>query len=310
LRLPLPEVRPAILHHPEFTAFNQTVTQRFAGWRTAATKQLTAFGKDGHPRALIERIAEDLLAAFREAPLLDAYDIYQHLMDDWVETMQDDAYLIAADGWVAKTSRILETDKKGRTRDRGWTCELIPKSLIVARYFAGEQAAIDALQVELDAAQASQMEMEEEQGGDEGIFNGYDSITAVAVKERIRKIGRDPDDADELTLLGQWLHLGNRMTALKKQIREAEAALDRLAYAKYPTLTEAEIKTLVVDDKWMARLAAAVQGELERVSQTLTGRIRELAERYATPLPKLTDEVATLAARVEEHLAKMGASWK
>jgi type I restriction enzyme M protein len=47
LRLPLPEVRPAILGHAEFTAFNQTVTRRFAGWRAAATKQLTAFDKDG-----------------------------------------------------------------------------------------------------------------------------------------------------------------------------------------------------------------------------------------------------------------------
>ena len=65
----------------------------------------------------------------------------------------------------------------------------------------------------------------------------------------------------------------------------------------------------MIDDKWMARLAASVQGELDRVSQTLTGRIRELAERYATPLPQLTDEVAVLAARVEAHLAKMGAIW-
>ena len=31
--------------------------------------------------------------------------------------------------------------------------------------------------------------------------------------------------------------------------------------------------------------------------QTLTGRIRELAERYATPLPELTDEVAALPRR-------------
>ena len=75
-------------------------------------------------------------------------------------------------------------------------------------------------------------------------------------------------------------------------------------------MTEADVKSLVVDDKWMARLAASVQGELDRVSQTLTGRIRELAERYATPLPQLTAEVAVLAARVEGHLAKMGASWK
>ena len=60
----------------------------------------------------------------------------------------------------------------------------------------------------------------------------------------------------------------------------------------------------------MARLSAAVQGELDRVSQTLTRRIRELAERYATPLPKLTEEVETLAGRVQEHLQRMGASWK
>ena len=48
----------------------------------------------------------------------------------------------------------------------------------------------------------------------------------------------------------------------------------------------------MVDDKWLATLAAAVQGELDRVSQTLTGRIRQLAERYATPLPQLMEEVA------------------
>ncbi len=52
----------------------------------------------------------------------------------------------------------------------------------------------------------------------------------------------------------------------------------------------------------------AVQGELDRVSQTLTGRIRQLAERYATPLPQLVDEVEALAACVNEHLLRMGAT--
>ena len=313
LKLPLPEVRPAILDHAEFTAFNQTVTQRFAGWRAVACKQLTAFGKDGHPKALIERIAEDLLIAFRDAPLLDAYDVYQHLMDYWAETMQDDAYLIAADGWVAKTSRILETDKKGKTKDKGWTCELIPKPFIVARFFSKEQAAIDAEQSELEAATASLAELEEEHGGEEGFVGALDKIAKAEVSARLKEIkgliGKDQDANDEAAVLKRWLDLSESETALKRAVKEQEAVLDKLAYEKYPKLTEAEIKTLVVDDKWMARLSAAVQGELERVSQTLTGRIRELAERYATPLPQLTEEVATLAARVEEHLAKMGVSW-
>jgi type I restriction enzyme M protein len=310
LKLPLPELKAAILGHAEFQVFNQKATQCFADWRVAATARLREFGAGGHPKALIETLAEELLAAFADVPLIDAYDVYQHLMDYWAATMQDDAYLIAANGWVAQTRRILETDKKGKTKDRGWTCELIPKPLIVARYFAKEQAALDALQSELDAAAASQTELEEEQGGDEGIFAGYDSITAAAVKERIREIGSDRDGADELKLLKQWLDLGNRIAALKKQIREAEVALDTLAYEKYPALTQAEIRSLVIDDKWMATLAGTVQGELDRASQTLTGRIRELAERYATPLPKLTEEVAVLTAKVESHLAQMGVSWK
>jgi type I restriction enzyme M protein len=211
---------------------------------------------------------------------------------------------------VAKTSRILETDKKGKTKDRGWTCDLVPKPLIVARYFAKEQAAIEALQAELDAASASQNELEEEQGGDDGVFAGYDSITAAGVKDRIREIGNDRDGVDELKLLRTWLDLGTRIAALKKQIREGEVALDTQAYEKYPALTQADIQSLVIDDKWMATLASTVQGELDRVSQTLTGRIRELAERYATPLPTLTNEVMALAVKVEGHLEKMGASWK
>ena len=92
----------------------------------------------------------------------------------------------------------------------------------------------------------------------------------------------------------------------QKRIKEAQAILDALAYEKYSQLNEDEIKALVVDDKWLATLAAAVRGELDRVSQTLTGRIRQLADRYATPPPRLVDEVAMLARRLEEHLNKMG----
>lgn len=308
LKLPLPELKAAIAGHPEFRAFNDLAQQRFAGWRASATQRLNAFGVGDHPKALIETLAEDLLATFQDVPLVDAYDVYQHLMDYWAQTMQDDAYLIAADSWVAKTQRILETDKKGKTKDRGWTCELIPKPLIVARYFAQEQAAVDALQAELEAAIASQTELEEEQSGDEGIFAGYDGITAAGVKDRIREIGKNPDEAEELKLLKDWLELSNRIAALKKKIREAEAALDKLSYEKYPTLTQTAVQSLVIDDKWMAMLTGTLQHELDRVSQTLTGRIQELAERYSTPLQLLTDEVSALAARVEGHLSKMGAS--
>jgi type I restriction enzyme M protein len=156
-----------------------------------------------------------------------------------------------------QTGRIVGDDKKGKARDKGWTCDLIPKPYLVARYFASEQAAIEAKQAELEAAIASLAELEEEHGGEDAAFSGFDSISAAAVKERIREVARDPDAADELRRAQKLAGLNESIAALKKKVRESEAALDRLAYEKYPTLSEAEIKTLVVDDKWMARLSAA-----------------------------------------------------
>lgn len=79
-----------------------------------------------------------------------------------------------------------------------------------------------------------------------------------------------------------------------------------MAYAQYPKLNEADIKALVVEDKWLAAIAAAIHGEMDRISQTLTQRVRELAERYESPLPLLTDKVADLSAKVAVHLEKMG----
>ena len=80
-------------------------------------------------------------------------------------------------------------------------------------------------------------------------------------------------------------------------------------YSRYPKLTVAEIKTLVVDDKWLAALEVMIHGELDRVSQQITRRIKELAERYETPLPEMTRRVAELESRVNHHLTRMGFEW-
>jgi len=304
------DIKEAIFTYAEFAAFQEKSTKVFEIWKAQTTPQLQTFSKGGNPKALITSIAETLLTAFRDAPLLDGYDIYQHLMDYWAESMQDDTYLIAADGWVAVPARIVETDKKGKSKDKGWTCDLIPKSLIVNRYFATEQAALEARQAELEMATATLAELEEEHGGEDGYVGSLDKIAKGEVNARLKEIKGEMDAKDEAVALKRWLDLSDEETTLRRVVKDQDAALDMLTYDKYPTLTEAEIKTLVVDDKWMARLFAAVQGEIDRVSQTLTGRIRQLAERYDTPLPKLTEELETLAAQVDEHLKKMGASGK
>ena len=326
LRIPTADIKPAIFGHPEFTAFNATATQLFAKWKKANVPHLRGFAKDGHPKALIETIAESLLAAFEKAPLLDAYDVYQHLMDYWEQTMQDDCYLIASDGWrEAAQPRLIVEDKNKKSKakpdfalgKKKYTAELIPPALVIARYYAKEQAAIDTLETQLATLAQQIEEMAEEHGGEGGLLedarNEKDKLTKASVAARLKEIGKadpDPDTADERKALSEYLALSEKEAATSAKLGDAQDALIAQVAARYGQLTEAEIQTLVVDDKWLATLAAAVQGELDRVSSTLTGRIHQLAERYATPLPQLTDEVATLAARVDGHLKKMGAVWQ
>lgn len=324
------EIKATIFTHPEFTAFTTQAKKLFTKWQTASVPQLKGLAKDGHPKPLIETIAEDLLATFKTAPLLDAYDVYQHLMDYWAETMQDDCYLIADAGWKAgaKPREIIQVKnkegklvwpekedfKKGKRRFKS---DLVPAALLIARYFAAERDAIAAFEADIAGIEQQLDETREEQSGEEGLLaeviegeGEKQKITAKALKARLKDIGRDPDYAEERQALEAYAALLDQQADAKTRLKAAQDDLEAKLDAKYPKLTEADIQTLVVDDKWLATIAAAVQGELDRVSQTLTGRIRQLAERYATPLPQLTDEVAALAARVDGHLTKMGAVWK
>jgi len=303
------DIKSTIFGHPEFTSFIDGMNAHFKVWRDRSAVKLKALKAGHHPKDVIFDLSEDLLAHYADKPLIGKYDVYQHIMDYWAEVMQDDCYLIAADGWKAETYRIIEKDKKGKEKDRGWACDLVPKSLIVARYFAAEQKTIDDKAAEFEAASASLAELEEEHGGEDGFFAELEKINKASVNARLKEIKGDKEAKEEIAVLKEWLELSEQEADLKKEIKAAEAALDLAAYKKYPKLSEAEIKTLAVDDKWMAAVDARIHGEMDRISQALAQRVRILAERYEMKLPDMVANVVQLEAKVGEHLKRMGFVW-
>jgi type I restriction enzyme M protein len=308
-------IRAAIHDHSEFRAFTAGLAQHFEAWREGATARLKDLSLGFHPKELIGEVSEGLLKHYGNRPLIDAYAVYQHLMGYWAEVMQDDAYMIAQDGWTAKTTRIIETKKgkdgKEKTSDKGWTCDLVPKEVLVARYFAKEAAAMVDAEAERERMAAQMLAMEEEHGNEDGLFSeliedGEVVITEKAAKARLKEIKGDRTTMDEAKALGDWLKLAEREKDLKRTIKAAEAALDEVAEKRYPKLTEDDVKALVVDDKWMTALEARIAGETARVAQALTRRVKELGERYTAPLPELSARVGELEGKVAAHLERMG----
>jgi len=156
--------------------------------------------------------------------------------------------------------------------------------------------------------------MAEEHGGEGGLLedakNDKDKLTKASATVRLKEIKTDKEAGDERQALQDYLALVEQEANTSSKIKAAQEALITKVAAHYTQLTEEDIKTLVVDDKWIATIATAVQVELNRVSQTLTGRIRELSDRYTSSLPQIMEEVAALSRRVDEHLKVMGAKWK
>jgi type I restriction enzyme M protein len=309
LKVEKDQIKHTIFNHPEFIQFSEQMDSVFNKWEKQSTKQLKSLTAGFKPKGIIQQLSENLLDAYSDIHLIDKYDAYQHMMNYWNEAMQDDCYLITVDGWKAEVYRVLVENKSGKQVDKGWECDLVPAELIINRYFLKEKNANTQLEADRDALVGKLEEMEEEHGGEEGYFADLDKVNKANVQKRLKEIKKDKEAKEEIKVLEAYLAVAEQLAEANTKIKKATEELDQATLAKYPKLTEDEIKQLVVDDKWMTSIEKSVKSEMERISQRLTQRIKELAERYETPLPLQTKEVAELEKKVNAHLQKMGFVW-
>jgi type I restriction enzyme M protein len=316
------EVRPKITGHPEYATFAEAVTAAFDEWTVAHRSTLLEFDEGALPRAVVRQLSEDVLERFGPLPLISEYEVYQRFMDYWGEVMQDDLYLIAAEGWAGATQPRPAIDDKAKkikeTPDlviekKKYKTDLIPPALLVSRFFADEQAEIERLEEERSARASDLEEFVEEHSGDEGLLEDAvtekGTVTKKSAQARLKVIKEDPDNIEETQVVSRVIELIDADSAAAKAVKDAQGALDRSVLEKYADLSEEEIKEIVIDDKWFAALARAVDGELTRLTEALAARVRTLDERYATTVSALEEEVVELAAKVKHHLSEMGFAW-
>jgi type I restriction enzyme M protein len=212
-------------------------------------------------------------------------------------------------------------NKQKKQVDKGWACDLVPKELVINKYFKNEKQQLDQLEAESETITLRMQEIAEEHGGEEGILSEVTTdtgkITKGLVTSRLKELGSlfgktkmDEETESEHLVLKEYLNLIEQDTSVSAKIKALTVELDGKLLKRYKTLSEDEVKVLVVDDKWTASIQQAIKTEMERISQRLTQRIIELAVRYETPMPEQSIAVAKLEATVATHLQKMGFVWK
>ncbi|WP_406158262.1 type I restriction-modification system subunit M [Streptomyces canus] len=326
LRVDIASVQQTVLDSPEFTKFAADVQDEVDDWFATHRPILQGVNQQTVPKELIARIGDDLLDRFKETPLLDEYDIYEQLMTYWHSVMHDDVFLVMNEGWMEaakpRSARILGYDKNKKPKfedadlqfgtgasAQRYVMDLIAPSLVVSKFFADEQAAIDGLTAVAEESTRELEEYVEEHAVEDGLLgeavDDKGKVTQKSAGTRLKE-AQEEDDDETVVAVSNVIGLLKREVAAKKAVKEAQAALDLVTLEKYGDLTEPEIKQLVLDDKWHATIATRVAGELNALSLALVDRIRQLGERYGETLGNLEAELSKLNGLVDTHLADMG----
>ncbi|WP_446831887.1 type I restriction-modification system subunit M [Candidatus Foliamicus sp.] len=222
--------------------------------------------------------------------------------------------------------------------------EPVPAALVIARFFHREEKNLLRIQEKVAELKSVREDFEEQHGTEDGALEGLEGKSGIT-KTNVQKRAIELRDAilqaypegsieheqaqsitkstfgnrdwskgikdkealfPEIDTLYDYLGLMKRERDAIRDHKQAQNRLNHSVYSRYVQLTEAEIKTLLIEDKWLASIVAAVEVEVESLTQQLASRIQALEVRYANPLPELEGQVAKLSAKVEEHLRRMG----
>lgn len=322
LAINVSSVQQTILDSEEFKQLARMVNAEVYDWFDAHHPGLENITEDTKPSALIATLGDDLLARFKNNPLVDEYAIYEQLMTYWHGVMHDDIYLIMNDGWEdsAKPRKTIEDKERkfsetpdlvvgsGRSATK-FKMDLIPPSLIVSRYFSGQQSNIDELTAAADEASRDVDEYTDEHGVEDGLFAEAmddDKITKALASARLKAAKRESSDAEEVKALEYLIKLYNVETAAKKAAKDAQSELDLATLKKYADLSDGDVKQLVIEEKWRATIISRIAEEVNALTLGLVGRIQDLGERYVETVSDLSAELEELEAKVADHLAEMG----
>ena len=318
LKMPLEETKAFILNHPQFQKFKTEVLENFEAWKTERVAHFNTLDKACHPKEEIKLSGDLLLKIFENNPLIDAYDLFQYLMNVYGENMMDDLYSVSLEGWKAGNDwqRLIikgKKDKNGKSaKDKtvegldGISGKMISPQLIIENYLAKEQKALTDFETEVENIKASLQESEEENAVEEGLFEDLDKVNLTSVKALYKEKKKSILAKEEAQVFENYIALQEALAETNAFIKKQKTKIEKAVTEIYPTLAEKEIKHLVIEKKWLHNLENALHTETDKISQTLSQRIKELAERYRETLGELEAQTKDNEAKVKLHLQKMG----
>ena len=275
-----------IKNSTEINFYFESVNNKIEEWKNNVSNKLLTLNNTVRVKELIDELSEELLRIFDKDKLINKYDAYEYLMKYYEETFKDDLYMVTDTGWIPTLS--FAKDKKGVIKKNEFDSELLPKSIIISKYFDVDNKLIDSKSNELNNLISEFDSIVEENTGDESLFNEDDKVNEKALKDLKKE-----SSGDDLVIVEGLLKNLNMQKDLKKEIKEKQESLNENVISKYKMLNEDECKNIIVYDKWFKSIKEKFELCMNNLVNSLSNNIVKLDDEYELTLSDINKEIDT-----------------
>lgn len=301
-------IEQAVNGHASVLAFKNSFSHAFAGFGDYLKRQLLVRMNDLNVNQEEAVLSGEIFSRIGSVPLLDKYEAYQLLDDEW-NKIAVDLEIIQTEGFAAARQvdpnmALKKKDGKDVEIQDGWTGHVIPFELVQQNLLKSQYDALRHKETRLTEI-AGELEAVTESLDEDGkeLLNeantAFDSKLLTAyVKDLRGQSGFDEESLEAKALAAQKLLTEEK--ELKRQLKQESAALHLRTKATIEALSDDQVYDLL-EKKWIQPLVANLDRMPANMLNDLTARVKALAVKYAVTL----SDVETQIRETEHSLAAM-----
>lgn len=311
------DIQEAITNHNNVKDFITNYQNAFTGFTAYLKTRLLNQMQTLHIAKEKEILSNNIFERLESIPLIDKYEAYQLLDNQW-ETTKQDVEMIQTEGFVTtkKVDPKMVLKKKGNKEEEvqvGWKGRIIPFELVQKTYLYEELEQIQEKENRLATITATYEELfesldEEDKENEtindakDGFVNAQVTKEAKLLQKEVKEQGAFAKESYEYTILTVSKLIAEEKK-LKKEVKVATEALHIQTKEAIEALTDEQVYELL-EYKWISPLVNNIAALPELMLQQLTTQLEQLADKYATTYAQVATEIneveSTLASLIDE----------
>ena len=301
LELKTDDIKKAIKNQHDVAAFNNKFTDAFNSFNDYLKRELI----DNLETLAVTKeeniISEDIIRMLEDIPLIDKYEAYQLLDNEW-DKISIDLEIIQTEGFEAirkvdPNMVLKKKDGKDQEIQEGWIGHVIPFTLVQDTILKDESRELkmkESRLAEIPSEYESIIEeMTEEEKETDVLNDSNDAFVFKEVTKKLKSLKKEEKTSEMIAFMEKLQRADNAQSEekrLKKEIKKETALLHEKTKETIEQLSDDQIYSLL-EIKWIKSLMDNLCGLPDSIIDNLINKIQSLSRKYETTYNELETQI-------------------